>query len=227
MRIHSGRYHVAPVDEPGVQLTEITVETRNGPRGVLTVLPTAPVVIGAERLAQLREGRTQSPLDDLIIARCRESEGIRAVVFQAATDGGEQRWSFGEDLGKGEDVELARLLLHTHILLFREVEPSGVCLLFGVGFGARERRAYERAADELSDSLSGQIQRLEPREAAGLRLEHWLIDRQARWSGVSLEACIDKHLPTSLVAAERQHSLYRRMVERGSSLTGTEFKAVE
>lgn len=219
---------MAPLSEPGLQLTEIGIETRSGPRGVLAVLPTAPVVIGAERLAQLREGSTESPVDALIIGRCKAAKDkISAVIFQASDDDGRELWRFGDGMSDDEDVELARLMLHSHILLFREVEPFGVCLLFGVGFGGRERRAYERAADELSDSLSWQIQRLEPRDAAGLRLEHWLIDRQARWSGISLASCLDKQLPTALVAAERQHALYRRMLKRGSSLSGTEHKVVE
>ncbi|MEM6989228.1 MAG: hypothetical protein AAF721_01985 [Myxococcota bacterium] len=198
-------------DAPSVGFSELEVQTRNGPRRVCVVTPTRDFLLSRERLEKVRRDQRHSELDQALVAYLKRDGGFHALVFRGTNEAGDAHYGLGPDVGPDIEADLLGSLLRAHLRFFREIEPAGVFAMLGVGFRERDQLAYERAADHLALRLAKELETADPQRAAALKLEQWLIERQAIWTATPYEVFVETKLAAALVAAERQRRVLRQL----------------
>lgn len=201
--------------EATLQFGEIEVQTKNGPRRALLVSPAGTITLGRERLLAFERGEWWSQTDHLMLHTTRTwPRPLHAMVFRARGEGPDDVWRFDDALDDEAASQLAARLLRTHVLMVKELAPQGMHSMFGVEFGAREQVAHERGLEIVAEQLSREMDRAEPSLRPLLRLDLWLVDRQATWSAMSYTEFAATKLESLLVSGERQYKQLQRMVGR-------------
>lgn len=191
-----------------------TVSTKSGPRRVLVASPVGPALLGADRLAQMRDGSRVSDTDDAIVRAAQQQAGpVAAVVVRGQGKTTSDRWGFAEGLSREERTEFAYYLLRSHLALFRRLAEHGVVLLLAVELGAEELVAYDSAAERFTRELEAQLGQSESSLEVEARVQHWLAERQAIWTSAPYDEFVGERLGPSIIAAERQAKQLERMLE--------------
>lgn len=198
--------------DAGVQFSELQVQTRNGLRRVCVVTPTRDLLLSRERLEQLRAGQTETELDRFMVEYLGQGEPYHALVFRGTNDDATARYGLDDTLDAQEEGELVTQLLRAHLRFFQQIEPLGVRSMVGVGFRDADQLAYVRAADRLADQLASELLQAEGVRAEKIKLEQWLLERQATWTAAPFEAFVETKLAAAVVAAERQHRRLQQML---------------
>lgn len=201
--------------ESSVQFDEVAVQTKNGLRRAFVVLPVGTITLGADRLRAMERGEYWSAIDHQIIHAARTwPRAIHGVIFRAKGQGPEDVWRFGDDLDDDMATHLAARLLRTHVLMVKELAPLGLHSMFGVDFGPREQVAHERGLELVADQLAREMDRAEPGLRPLLRLDQWLVERNATWTAMTFDEFVATKLEALLVSGERQYKQLQRMVGR-------------
>lgn len=201
--------------EPNVQATELEVATKNGTRRVLVVKPVGTITLDRARLEAMQRGEWWSPTDHTILHTVRSwPRTIHAMIFCARGEGPGDIWRFAEDLDDDGAAQLAARLLRTHVLMVKELAPQGLHSMFGVDFGAREQTAHERGLEIVAEQIAREMDRAEPGLRPLLRLDQFIIERNATWSAMPLDEFVATKLESLLVSGERQYKQLQRMVGR-------------
>lgn len=201
------------VSEPDIVFTDLRVSTRNGPRNVLLAVPTREIVLGRDRLEQTRAGTMHGEVDRAIISAVEARGDVHALLFRAKGVDADARWHLADDLSKDEATELTVSLLRGQVEMFCRLARHSMFAFTSADFGPREVAAYERAAQALISDLEQKLVDARGVDAARLRLELWLLERQAAWSSRPFASFVDQKLPSYLVAAERQRKTLLRMLD--------------
>lgn len=198
-----------------IHFDETSVHTKNGLRRALVVMPVGAITLGLERLQAMERGEHWSAIDHQILHGARTwPRAIHALVFRAKGQGPADVWRFGDDLDDDKATQLASRLLRTHVLMVKELAPQGLHSMFGVDFGPREQVAHERALDLVADQLAREMDRAEPSLRPLLRLDQWLVERNATWTAMTYDEFVATKLEALLVSGERQYKQLQRMVGR-------------
>ena len=201
--------------EAGVQFDEVEVQTKNGLRRALVVFPVGTITLDLERLRAMERGEYWSAVDQQILHAARTwPRPIHGMIFRARGAGPADIWRFGDDLDDERATQLATRLLRTHVLMVKELAPLGMHSMFGVDFGPREQVAHERGLEIVADSLAREMDRAEPGLRPLLRLDQWLVERNATWTAMTFEEFVATKLEALLVSGERQYRQLQRMVGR-------------
>jgi hypothetical protein len=176
---------------------------------LLLVSPTAPVVLGRDRLARIRRGDVWSDVDQALVTTAGGWEpSIDAVVF-LAKEGGDRYWCFAEDLDAAEVEELGYEMVKSQLQLYRGLVHAGVYSLTGIELPDREYGAFRRGTEKVAAELERELVGAARDRAAVLRLDLWLLDHLALWSTMSRERFFAGPLPEILSLIQRR----RRQLE--------------
>lgn len=201
--------------DPSVHFDETTVHTKNGLRRALVVVPIGTITLGVDRLRAMERGEHWSAVDHQILHAARTwPRPIHGLIFRAKGPSEGDVWRFGEDLDDETATQLAARLLRTHVLMVKELAPLGVHSMFGVDFGPLEQVAHERGLELVADQLTREMMRAEPGLRPLLRLDQWLVERNATWTAMTFEEFVATKLEALLVSGERQYRQLQRMVGR-------------
>jgi hypothetical protein len=203
------------MSESSVHFDETTVHTKNGLRRALVIMPVGAITLGVDRLRAMERGEHWSALDHLVLHTARTwPRAIQGMIFRAKGPSPGDVWQFGDDLDDEMATQLAARLLRTHVLMVKELAPQGMHSMFGVDFGAREQVAHERGLELVADQLAREMDRAEPALRPLLRLDQWLVERQATWTAMTYQEFVATKLEALMVSGERQYRQLQRMVGR-------------
>ncbi len=182
-----------------------TVRIAEGHRA-LVVHPTAPIVVGRERLAALREQIAGSEADAQIIAQVRRFSPIHAFVFRGRSDDGRGYWRLADDLDASEAGELCALMFRAHLPLKRALLDAGSLDNIYIEWRPKEIHAFESGLRRLREALRQELSaaRLGSGDARAIRLDLWLSERISLFSGATLRDTIDTLLPPRMRRREER-----------------------
>lgn len=203
------------MSEASVHFDEVAVQTKNGLRRALVAVPVGTITLDLARLRAMERGEHWSPIDQLILHTARTwPRPIHGLIFRAKGAGPADVWRFDDDLDDDTATQLACRLLRTHVLMVKELAPLGIHSMFGVDFGPREQVAHERGLEAVADQLAREMDRAEPGLRPLLRLDQWLVERNATWTAMTFDEFVGTKLEALLVSGERQYRQLQRMVGR-------------
>ena len=202
-----------PTTSAEVRTTQ--VETRNGERGVMIARAGSPQVLDRERVVRVGQGTYESRVNKLLVDSLGHLRSApHAVIFEAAPSAGQRR-TFAEDVTEEEIVAFGESMVRTQLQLFEQVARHGVYLLVGVEFGNDELRGYDKGAARLAERLERDLTAAEAEggDTSRLRLELWLLDHFAIWSGLSADRFVETKLAQKLVSTERKIKQLKKLLE--------------
>lgn len=204
-----------------LELEEHLLETRVGPRLVVSCTPSAPVLLGRADLERMREVFEPSPRDLEILEQLRARERPADVfVFQSqALDGGAGSWYFEKDLSEDETAELGFQIVRSHRFLNRGLVDAGISMGIGAAKGYRELTALRAGGQRLLEELAAQA-----RDASGpdkLRIEAdlYLVRHLMVFTSLNLPSLLRGVIPDKLPLCERRATTFRELRQQASDLT--------
>lgn len=199
--------------DPRVTFSDLRVLTRKGSRNVLVVEPSRDIVLDRDRLSALKAGDPYAGIDDEIIDAVDSRGDVHGLLLRARRADDSGRWRIAEELGDDEAAELAALMLRVHVVIFRRLARRGLFAFLSTDFSPRAVAAYERGSRKLIAELERRLVDATGVEASLIKLELWILERQAAWSARSFESFVEDRLPTVLLSAERQRKQLMRLLE--------------
>src|SRR5262245_43101292 len=104
--------------------------------------PSAPMAMGRDRIARLREVPPLSQVERWILEQVRAAgDAARIVVFRAVNDQNECVWRFDPELDDDELKEAGYLFSRAILPLHRRLLAIGVVLMVHTEWGLRECHA--------------------------------------------------------------------------------------
>lgn len=142
-----------------MDLTFRTAKVRRGDRSwnALIVTPARPIVLGRERLRQLRRPQNLGEVDNAIVCALASADDVSVLVFRSADDDGRCLWRFASDLTSSELHELACGMLRSQVKAFRRMVEAGVNAMVHVELGEVERDALAFAVADLLAELDSTL----------------------------------------------------------------------
>lgn len=181
-----------------------------GPHGecrVLVVTPTEHVRVGAARLAELRAGEVMGRLDAQLLAEAKARAGQAAiVVFRARDDDGLGSWGFGDDLDPADELEVAALMLRSHLVVYRELRVSGYAIIVHTELGEREVRAMRAAVDEHLEELRHRPL-FDDAERERNENDRWILRHLVFHFEIGFGRLVESVLPDKIAMLERRATL--------------------
>lgn len=169
--------------------------------------PEERVILGAERLEQLRQRAGPSELDEQILRAVEQAPDVKILVFRSGLPGEEAFWRFDPSLGAEDLLELAYLMLKSQLELCRDLVELGVVAMVHAELRAYEREALAEAVDRL----------LEENDSAHpyARLDRRILVDLYTFLTVPAQRVLTRVLPTAMSSLE-----LRRL--RTSTLSSTD-----
>jgi hypothetical protein len=187
---------------PRLELSSLEIATPAGPRQVLVVTPLEMVRVGKARLARIRDGDADSPVDEEIV-RGLTSSGRTADALVLRSWGGspERSWGFADELDEHEVRELGYAMMRGQLALFRRVLALGVRALVSTDLTAREFDAFRVGGLRLARELQGGV-------AAGARgstdeIDLWILDHFSLWTTRPFDEFVLQGLPPLFTLVDR------------------------
>lgn len=196
---------------------EHEVQVRGEPRLVLVARPAVEIRLDAERLERMRRGDFVSRVDMEILQAVASRGGkVAVVVFDASSTDRGASWAFDERLDDEQRMEIGRFLLGSQVTLYRELIRMKASGLVGVGFGSFELAAFQRGTVRVVTELSEELESAEPRRAAQLEVDLWLIEHAAKWTGLALAQYVATALADELAERDGKREDIERLLAAAS-----------
>jgi len=201
-----------------LRFTEHEFETPEGRRVALLATPVERVVVGRDRLEQLRREHPGGDIDREILEHARRRAGQdQIIVFQGRAPDGEGSWRLDPDLEEQERLELGYHLVADELPTYRRLLAAGVYALVHVDWGRRGVRAYRwgtrRLLSELEAGSVPEVEFHEP-ETAVNRADRWILSHLTMFYEEGLDQVIERVLARQVPLLERHIPHFRKMVER-------------
>lgn len=202
-----------------LDIDEVGIETRRGPRKAMVVTPTEHVRVGRERLENPR-GREMSDVDRQLLEQMQRREGrVTAVIFRGRDDHGAGSWGFDPSLDAHESDALALELLRGMVLVYRSFVESGVCVHAHADWGPAEARAFRVANASLVGELGEQLARggLRPVQRREAEVELWTLRNLTFFFTLGYRTLVRSVLPEKLPMLEQRTDRLRARVNADMS----------
>lgn len=190
----------------GLEYTSTRVEVDGTEYGVIEVRPTKPLVLGRDRLDQIRAGDSNSQVDRSMLEICSSWDPPADAVVFIANPGEGRSWGYADDLSHAEGEELGRAMVEGQLALYRGLVHAGIYSLTGIALQDREYEAFSRGTEEVADRIERRLPDASEEEATIMRLDLWLLDHLALWTTLSRDRFFAGRLPEtlSLIARRRR-----------------------
>jgi hypothetical protein len=201
------------VPKAKLEFSEQTLDVDGVQRRIVLVVPTEPMLIGADRLERVQSGDEYSDVDMTVVETTAEwGKQVDAVIFDADADP-TRSWRFSEDLDETQQRELGYVMVKAQLTLYRGLVNAGVYSLTGVGLPEREYNAFRLGTDRLTQEIELSLKSATPAEGTVLKLDLWLLDHLALWTTLSRERFFAAKLPELLALVGRRKKQLDRMSE--------------
>ncbi len=198
---------MAPAPSP-LAIEERKIDTPRGPRGALVISPIQPVILGAARLAELRDDLRRAPIDHQIAREIRRRTGrVEIMIFRGVGPAG-ATWRFDEALGDDDADELGYLLTRSQLPTWRALVANGVHLHLHTDWGVRETAACRRGAARLRQELAadGAVRSVE-------RFDAYMLSYLSLFYSADLDHVLGELLPSQLGLIEQRAARVRSFLE--------------
>jgi hypothetical protein len=194
-----------------------SIGTANGPRSALIVTPRVHLVLGAARLASLREATQPGALDDALYLRVKTMEPPPTVViFRARSNDGQGSWGFDPQLAEADARELAKRLARTHMESHLRLFAAGVLAVVHTDYGLREANLFRTAEAELAQEEEGRAASETGRASALAQLNLWTLRTLTFTHTLRAEKVIADLLPSTIQMLERTAPMVKEMLAAAS-----------
>jgi hypothetical protein len=198
-----------------MRFTERLVETPEGHSLVLEISPDRNVLLGRERLEELRQTTAQGEIDREIIREVERYDGrVAALMLRCRDEAGQVSWGFDDELDDDECRELGYLLIKSQVPTYRRFVESGVQGHFVVELGPRETRALNTGKMRRVSELGRLLHELthDDPQAMVLMFQAWLLQNFMYRLHLTAEEALEIFLPRSLPILEGGRGLVDRML---------------
>lgn len=200
-----------------VEITEHSFETTLGIRQALVVTPTAPLLVGHDKLEQLRASSDTSAVDRVVIDHiaAQPHGSFSAFVFRGRHPSGKGSWRFDPSLSEDERRELGYLLWRSHLVLNRFCAAAGIFQNIWFDWTNAEVRAFSSAADRLAEDLRqrpGLFADEQTPDTQLAQLDLWVVERHTFFLSMNLEGLLTRMLPPRVLETERELPKLRALI---------------
>lgn len=192
---------------------QIPIQTKNGPRTVLVVTPRVHLLLGQERLAQLRGDTRPGALDDTLYLRVKSlAAPPSVVVFRARSDDGTGSWGFDPQLPDTQARELAKRLARTHVESHRRLFAAGVLAVVHTDYGPREAELFRTAEGELAQEEEERAKNETGTASALAQLNIWTLRTLSFTYTLRAQKVIADLLPSTIAMLEQTAPMVKEML---------------
>lgn len=185
------------------------IETRRGPREALIVTPDREMVVGRDRLDDLRRVDDPGALDETILDAARRHPNANYLIFRGRGEDGGVRYRFDDALSDDEARELAGRMVRSQLKTYRRLVAAGMHLLLHAELGFREVELFR---SETRVALA-EIERASGLPDAVQALDAWILQHLTYFFAISYAKLIEETLPSLLPLLERRAPQLRERVE--------------
>jgi len=189
-----------------LQIDERTLLTSRGPRVALMLWPSAPITLGAARLAELRTDLKRATVDQQIVREIKRRRGrVQMLIFRGVGPNG-AAWRFDPALSDDDAEELGYLLTKSQLPTWRRLAVSGVHLHLHTDWGVREsgtcRRGAVRLRHELTTGTPG----------ATARFDAYMLSYLSLFYSADLDHVLRDLLPNQLGLVEQRAARIHELI---------------
>lgn len=200
-----------------IEITEHPFVTTMGMRRALVATPTAPLIVGHDKLEQLRSSPDTSAVDHVVIDHiAAQPHGtFAAFVFRGRNPRGQGSWRFDPALSEDERRELGYRLWRSHLVLNRFCAAAGMFHNIWFDWTNAEVRAFSSAADRLAQELRqwpGSFADERDPDAQLTQLDLWIVERHTFFLTMELDVLLTRVLPPRLSETERELPTLRALI---------------
>lgn len=199
-----------------LELDEHVIETKAGPRTVVSVTPSGPVVFRREDLARMSSVFEPSPRDEEIITALRQRRRPADVfVFQSqALDGGPGCWYFEDGLSEAEVDELGFHIVRAHRFVYRGLVDAGINMAIGAAKGYRELAALRTGTERLARELAAELEHCAGDDRMVCEADLFLVRHLMVFTSLDLPVLLRGLIPDKLPLCERRAPRFRELRAR-------------
>ncbi len=203
-------------------LEDHVVETRAGPRTVVSLTPRAPIIFRRTDLAAMVARSEASPRDREIIRRlCSRDRPADVFVFQSQAPDGDGCWSFDEDLTDEEATELGYQIVRTHRYVYRGLVDAGISMAIGAAKGFRELECLRAGTRRFIEELSDELPRLTGQARLECEADLFMVRHLMVFTSLHLPQLLEGVIPDKLPLCQRRAPRFRDLRSQMRTLVET------
>ncbi len=181
------------------------------PLSVLVTSPTEDIVLGRERLDQLRTVVGPSAIDQEIVAQAKVSPpGTRISILAANDDETQREWRFCPSLQPGDVAELCDLLIRSQLWVYRRLLAIGFCMHVRVDLHSREQVGLRNARDRLLRDPAGAKRAATTADESYPELDLWIVRNFLYYFALPLDKVMGPFLSENVGTIDRRMERARR-----------------
>lgn len=197
---------------------DFTVKTVPGmPNVAVVAAPSTHLVVGLERLQQLRGRIEQGRVDEVIQAELLAHANADVFILRGRNDDGTGSWTIDPGLDDESARELGYLLIRSQLLTYRALVHHGVLGHFHTDWGGRECNVLANGMEQ----LAGELRRSNPKEPPPeVELDIWILEHLTFFLFAPLDEVLTTFLPRVLPQLEHRRERLRRLLAPGQQRGG-------
>jgi hypothetical protein len=195
-----------------MEFAETVVSTRSGERAALVAWPTEDVVVGRERLGQLRASGQASSIDHEILSRVRAAgDHVNVLIFRGRAPEGRGRYSVDPDLSDEERAELGYLLVFSQTPTYRRFLAAGILAFLHVELFGATLDAFRSGTERMLNELERNVIEIDPAVRA---VDTWVLKHLSFYFSLGLDSVLERILPDKMPLFESREPRIREMLTR-------------